>query len=96
MGELIDTEQKGWRSVIYDNDPYLLMTEVKGKDLLDSDWGDVRRPCDVDSCSEISAIVCWFSSFWWHFDFKWNRSNMGFQELSGKRMLMYPDHLQNW
>ena len=25
-----------------------------------------------------------------------NRSNLGFQAFSGKRILMYPDHLQNW
>ena len=62
MGGPIDIEQKGWRSVIYD-DPDLLMTEVKYH-LLDSDWGDFRCRCVVDLSNEISAMVCWFSSFW--------------------------------
>ena len=55
MEGLIDIEQKGWRSVIYDNDHDLLMTEVKCKDLPDSDWGDFRCWCAVESSSEISC-----------------------------------------
>ena len=49
MGGSIDIEQKGWRSVIYDNARDLLMTEVKCRDLPDSDWGDFRCRCAVDS-----------------------------------------------
>ena len=44
----VDIEQKGRRSVFHDNDPDLLMTEVKCKDLPDSDWGDFRCRCAVN------------------------------------------------
>ena len=44
MGGPIDIKQKGWRSVIYDNDPDLLKTEVKHQD----DWTVTGVTLDVD------------------------------------------------
>ena len=44
-------EQKGWGSVIYDHDHDLLMTEVKYRDLPDSDLGDFRCRCAIDASS---------------------------------------------
>ena len=43
MGGPIDIKQKGWRSVIYDNDPDLLMTKVKRQD----DWTVTGVTLDV-------------------------------------------------
>ena len=51
MGGPIDTEQKGWESVIHNHDCDLLVSKVRCKDLPDSDRGDFRRWHAIDSSS---------------------------------------------
>ena len=57
MGQLIDIEQSGCESVIHDHDLEILMTKVRCKDLPDSDQGDFRCLCAVDSSSYINYKV---------------------------------------
>ena len=52
IGGLIKIEQKGWELVIYDHCCDLLVTNVKCKDLLDSDRGDFR-------CQRLVLDISW-------------------------------------
>ena len=51
MGGPINIEQKGCESVIHDYDHDLLVTKVRCNDLLDSDQGDLRCQCAINSSS---------------------------------------------
>ena len=49
MGGPIDIERKGWEPVIHDHGRDLLVTKVRCTYLSDSDRGDFRCRCAVDS-----------------------------------------------
>ena len=61
MGGLTDIEQKGCE-VIRDHERDHLVIKVRCKDLLDSDWGDLRCWCAVDS----SSIIDIAETLWTH------------------------------